>query len=187
MQEQWQLYDQQGRVLIGKGADRVEIFSKGLLHGASHIWIWRQKSDLVEVLLQKRASHKMTFANLYDISAAGHIDLGEQPLAAALRETKEEIGIDVVEDSLRLISVFRSTLIADNKAIENEFQWVYLIEINDDLNFTLQHSEVKSLEWISLDKFKKEVSDNHQKSYVPHGVRYFETVIDSIEFDLTNH
>lgn len=178
MDELWQLYDEQGRVLNGEGAKKDEVFNKGLLHGASHVWIWRNKGGQREVLLQQRASNKRTWPNLYDISAAGHIDLGEKPLDAAIRETVEEIGLDTIADELKLFCVHRTYLKAENGAIENEFQWLYSLGLNDETNFTLQSSEVKSLKWVSLEQFKVE---NKGEQYVPHGELYYDTVVSAIE------
>jgi isopentenyl-diphosphate Delta-isomerase len=181
MQELWQLYDKQGRPLSGKGASKDDTYTLGLLHGAAHVWIWRKIENNVSVLVQKRAADKRTWANLYDISAAGHIDLAEEPLTAALRETKEEIGLDVSEKDLQFIGIQYSYLIAENNAIEHEFQWLYLLEVKSEAFFTLQTSEVESLEWKTLGAFKKEVLREHQETYVTHGYTYFKTLLEAIE------
>jgi isopentenyldiphosphate isomerase len=177
--EFWQLYDNQGQALIGQGADKPSI-RKGLLHGASHIWIWRQSNNSVEILLQKRAANKHTWPNLLDISAAGHIDLGEIPLDAALRETKEEIGININASDLRLINVFRDYITVSADMIENEFQWIYLYRLADDFKFKIQGSEVDSLIWIKLSDFQKDVQTK-KPDYVPHGDNYFNIVISAIK------
>lgn len=178
MDELWQLYDEQGQALSGEGAKKDDVFSKGLLHGASHVWIWRKVNDKIEILLQKRATDKRTWPNRYDISAAGHIDLDETPLDAALREAKEEINLDIVSDELKLFCVHRAYLKAGNGAIENEFQWLYSLELASNTNFTLQASEVESLAWIPLSKFKVECTGDQ---YVPHGTLYYDTVSTAIE------
>ncbi len=180
MKELWQLYDEQGRALVDKGAIPSDVFDKGLLHGAAHVWIWRAHNGGVEVLLQKRAADKNTWPNYYDISAAGHIDLGEDPITAALRETQEEIGIDVAAADLALINVQRSYKKAENRAIENEFNWVYLLELPVNTTFRLQKSEVAELDWKTLADFKAEVAEGTEK-YVPHGKLYFDTVIAAVE------
>lgn len=178
MNELWQLYDEQGQALTGKGAMKNDVFDKGLLHGASHVWIWCKVNDTIEILLQKRATDKRTWPNRYDISAAGHIDLDEKPLDAALREAKEEINLDIVSDELKLFGVHRAYLKADNRAIENEFQWLYSLELASNTDFTLQTSEVESLAWIPLSKFKVECTGDQ---YVPHGTLYYDTVSTAIE------
>jgi isopentenyl-diphosphate Delta-isomerase len=104
--------------------------------------------------------------------------LGEKPLDAAIRETVEEIGLGIVGDELKLFCVHRTYLKAENGAIENEFQWLYSLELNDKTNFTLQSSEVKSLKWVSLAQFKAE---NKSEQYVPHGELYYNTVASAIK------
>lgn len=178
MDELWQLYDEQGQVISGKGATKDDVFNEGLLHGASHVWIWRRKDGQREVLLQQRASDKRTWPNLFDISAAGHIDLGEEPLDAGIRETVEEIGLKTIGSELKLFCVHRAYLKAENGAIENEFQWLYSLELTGEADFTLQSSELKSLTWVPLEQFKAE---NKGEQYVPHGELYYDTVASAIE------
>ncbi|HYH74595.1 MAG TPA: hypothetical protein VD735_01405 [Candidatus Saccharimonadales bacterium] len=89
MPELWQLYSEQGVALAGQGAPKDEVFTQGLLHGASHVWIWRTTPDGVAVLLQKRAVDKRTWPSRYDISAAGHIDLGCRLLPPCVKLRKK--------------------------------------------------------------------------------------------------
>ncbi|CAN5633654.1 hypothetical protein BH23PAT2_BH23PAT2_05520 [soil metagenome] len=183
MHELWQLFDEQGNALQGEGATKDDIFAKGLLHGASHVWIWRKKEDFVEVLLQKRAANKRTWPNRLDISAAGHIDLGEDPLTAAMRETKEEIGLKVDQESLQEFGKVKTYMTAENGAIENEFQWLYLLKFADNSEFTLQEAEVDSLAWKKLDDFVIECGSD---LYVPHGEEYYGKVISAIKTASSN-
>ena len=62
MQELWQLFNEQGLPIENEGRTKDEVFSNGLLHGASHVWIWRKSEKGIEVLLQKRASTKKNLA-----------------------------------------------------------------------------------------------------------------------------
>lgn len=185
MDELWQLYDEQGRELPGQGASKDDVFGKGLLHGASHVWIWRKVETGVEVLLQKRAPNKRTWPNLYDISAAGHIDLGEDPLTAAIREAAEEIGMTVPAQDLVLISLQRMHIDAGNGNIENELQWVYLLELSESVDFKIQESEVASVEWKSLEALRTETVQDSEH-YVPHGRLYYQTVTEHIETAATS-
>ena len=59
---------------------------------------------------------------MYDIPAAGHIDLGEEPVEAAIRETVEEIGIDIRAYDLNFIYLDRRNVKVQNTdRTENEF------------------------------------------------------------------
>jgi isopentenyl-diphosphate delta-isomerase len=178
--ELWQLYSEDGQPIGGRGATRGEIFGDGLLHAASHVWIWRRSKDNIEVLVQKRATAKKTWPGLLDISAAGHIDLGETPEQAAIRETEEEIGLDITPKQLQPITVHRAHLVSPNGSIENEFQFLYLLELPDDFDFILEVSEVASLQWKMLEEFTDEVT-NHLDRYVPHSKEYFAAVLQALQ------
>ena len=180
MQELWQLYNEDGQPLTGQGAAKDEVFKDGLLHGAAHIWVWCRHKNSLKVLVQKRAASKRTWPNRYDISAAGHIDLGETPLTAALRETQEEIGLDVTQGELAEVAVHRAHLKTDDGSIENEFQWIYLLELSALADFNLQANEVSAVEWLDLEEFKRAVRGTSEQ-YVPHGPTYFEAVFAALE------
>ena len=181
MEELCQLYSEQGMPLKGQGETKANIFSKGLLHGASHVWIWRHNKDSTEILVQKRAASKRTWPNRYDISAAGHIDLNEEPLAAALRETKEEINIDIELSRLKFFSIHRTRLTAEDGSIENELQWLYTFYLPEDTSFEMQDKEVASLKWMSLKDFETKC---YSEEFVPHSKVYYQTVIAAIKSEL---
>lgn len=178
MKELWQLYDENGEALAGKGASKEEVLKKGLLHGASHVWIWREEKGRREVLLQKRAATKRTWPNRYDISAAGHIDLGETPIEAAIRESKEEISIDIDPENLARIGIHRAHLQA-GALIENEFQFMYSLRAQEQ-GFSLRAEEVAGIEWRLLDIFEVETVMNASAEYVPHGTVYYQTIVEAI-------
>ncbi len=47
------------------------------------------------IILAKRSRHKSVFANMWDGSVATHVLVGDRPEQAAVRETREELGISV--------------------------------------------------------------------------------------------
>lgn len=55
-----------------------------------------------DVLLMKRAPHRRVFPNKYN-GVGGHIERDEEPLAGAIREIKEETGLDV--SNVRLCAI----------------------------------------------------------------------------------
>lgn len=179
MSELWQLYDEHARPLEGQGATKEDIFSKGLLHGASHVWIWRERQGKLEVMLQRRAPGKRTWPDCLDISAAGHIDLGETPEVAALREAEEEIGLTIDPDKLFFLDRFRAHLEAGDNLIENEHQFLYLLR-SDQEDFSADGTEVTSTEWRALDVFEVQTLVNNSTEYVPHGNEYYELVIRGV-------
>ncbi len=71
---------------------RYVVHRDGLIHRAVHILVFNKKK---EVLIQKRSILKDKNPGLWDSSAAGHLNAGEEYDAAAVRELKEELGIEV--------------------------------------------------------------------------------------------
>jgi isopentenyldiphosphate isomerase len=177
----WQGYDEQGRET--KAVTRREAVL-GDLHGSSHVWIWQKYDDTLKFLLQKRSQTKRTWPGFFDISAAGHIDYSETPLVAALRETNEELGLELRASDLQLLFVHRAYMNVSEvpKIIENEFRWVYGYEILADVELTLQSSEVESTEWVSYDIFKQLVRGQvKDMKLVPQGDAYFSNLFSGID------
>ncbi|MFO7710678.1 MAG: NUDIX domain-containing protein, partial [Candidatus Woesearchaeota archaeon] len=123
-----------------------------------------------EVLLQLRAKEKALYPDMWDISAAGHVNAGEDPLDSAIREVEEEIGLEIEPDFW---------MIRKNKAIfreikNNEFYYIYLYKFDGDISsLKLQKEEVQNAKFLPIDKIKEELSTNPDK-YVPHGDYWFE-------------
>lgn len=87
--ELFDVVDEEDRVLGPKPRELVHV--NNLRHRAAHILI---TNALGELFLQKRSIWKDRNAALWDSSAAGHVDAGENYLEAAKRELQEEIGIE---------------------------------------------------------------------------------------------
>lgn len=176
-EELWQAYDNQGEPLAGDGLTKAQARS-GVLHGAAHVWMWHKQSDNITILLQKRALTKATWPGRLDVSAAGHIDLDETPLRAAIRETKEELGLDISATALRLLFVHRQFIHVDQSAvIENEFQWVYGLEVEHESEMTVQQHEVEATLWLDMAAFQTAI---HTNQMVPHGEVYFSSLMREI-------
>lgn len=171
-QELFQACSEQGELTV-PGLSRQEIRS-GALHASSHVWIVRQGAEGSEILLQLRAYDKATWPGFWDISAAGHVDFGETPLDAAKRESKEEIGVELVGVRLRLLCV-RRDLIAFHEFVENEFRWIYLYEWQQE-QAELLDGEVEELEWVSFARFFEMIQNPDESKLVNQGKGYFETL-----------
>lgn len=180
-EELWQEVTEAGEPIPDKGLSRPEA-AAGALHMAAHVWIWKKNGKSVEILVQKRASDKPTWPGYFDISAAGHVDFGETPVVSAIRETREEIGLEVSKDQLRLLFVYRQNLVAvPSGIIENELQWVYGIELSADVTLAFEDGEVESAVWLSIEAFRDMISGkNASEKIVPHGDIYFDGLLKEI-------
>jgi 8-oxo-dGTP pyrophosphatase MutT (NUDIX family) len=175
--ELWQVFNNNGTPVPNKGATKDE-FKKNpaMIMGNSHIWLWKKSGDQIEILLQKRAITKPTKPGMYHISAGGHINVGETNVEAALRETKEEMGIDLDENQLHYVCSTRIVATSPNSIVN-----VFLYELQGDEEFVLIDGEVDSYEWQPLDNFKKIVESADASNLVNQGMLYFYTLIDALE------
>lgn len=165
----WQVFDQSGQPIPGKGAFREDFESdSSLVMAASHVWIWRRRPDgKKELLLQKRAADKKTWPGYIDVSATGHVDLRESFIECAVREAKEEIGLEIDPERLHYIFSLRTPL------DKSEIDWVYLYELTHDEEFSFHDGEVESCEWVELDTFREMRKNPEEHKLVPQGDAYF--------------
>ena len=120
--------------ISGKTCLKSEAHKKGLFHQSVHIWIADFEKN---VLIQKRASNKDVFPNLWDVSVAGHISAGEQPEISAIREIEEEIGLSVSKDALQYIGTSKKKIIHKIDLIDNELHLIYICILNFNFNLLL--------------------------------------------------
>ena len=114
----------------------------GKLEGGASVWLVKRENNKTFILFQERSLNVQN-GGLYDSSAGGHIDEGEDPLTAALRETEEEIGLHLEPSELRFVGSYAT----DKKHI-----YIYLSDRTEKQdNLILQKDEVASVEWVALE------------------------------------
>ena len=80
-------------LIVGK-ASRVQVHNNQLMHRSVHILVFNSTGSL---FLQKRSIIKDESPGLWDSSAAGHVESGEDYLSCAKRELKEELSLSGVQ------------------------------------------------------------------------------------------
>lgn len=93
--EKLNILDEQGNIIGQEYRDVIH--QKGLLHGEVHVWCVTPDNELI---FQHRAKDKDTYPNLLDATAGGHVDLGETYDESAIKELKEETGLEAGVDDL---------------------------------------------------------------------------------------
>lgn len=132
----------------------------GLWHRAVHICIYNSSG---EILLQKRASCKELFPDMWDISVAGHVGVDDTELGAAVREISEEIGVEVKESDLDFYKIFKVNG-RYKEILNNEFYYLYFLKLDLDLSdLKLQVEEVSDVQFVSIEN----VLDNSIGNLVP--------------------
>tara|TARA_R110001592_G_scaffold363372_2_gene686146 strand:- start:7660 stop:8172 length:513 start_codon:yes stop_codon:yes gene_type:complete len=128
---------------------RGEVHRLGLMHRSVHILVFNSDNEL---FIQKRSMLKDSNPGLWDSSAAGHVDAGEDYLACAKRELGEELG---VSGAPLLEALFRLPASATTGMEHcSVYRCIY------DGPLILQEEEIDEGSWISIGEMQRRVAAN---------------------------
>ena len=136
---------------------RGEVHRLGLLHRAVHVLVFNARG---ETFLQKRSITKDREPGKWDSSTSGHVDSGEDYDAGAVRELREEIGLDLKPGTVAtgasppLQKLFK---IAACPETDQEFVWVYRCQAEGP--FQLHPDEIERGDWLAPDKITRWVAE----------------------------
>ena len=155
----------------GEIVSRDRAHREGIRHRTAHVWVARRVNGRWQALLQKRSENKDSFPGKYDTSSAGHIPAGDEPLASALRELSEELGIHARPEQLHYAGTFDiryEKTFHDRVFRDNELSHVYVyLEPVDAETLTLQREEVSRVDWFDLEKTWAELPTRRDIFCVP--------------------
>jgi isopentenyldiphosphate isomerase len=141
-EEIFDVVDERDQVIMQ--VPRSEVHRRGLRHRAVHVLVF---NDRGQVFLQKRSMLKDCFPGAWDSSASGHLDCGEEYDACALREVKEELGVELpcLPEKLFKIEACPAT--------GQEFVWVYRCRFEGP--FVLHPEEIERGEWVAAEDLSR--------------------------------
>ena len=122
-------------------APRSEVHGNNLRHRAVHLFIFNGQGEL---FLQKRSPWKDRHPLLWDSSAAGHVEAGEDYDVTATRELKEELGVET--------ELTRVLKLQASERTGQEFIWLYRGEHEGPFNLArteIEHGEFFPTEVVS--------------------------------------
>jgi isopentenyldiphosphate isomerase len=117
---------------------RADVHRLGLMHRAVHVLVFNRRGD---IFLQKRSMNKDRQPGLWDSSASGHLDCGEDYDACAIREVREEIGLRLAQPPERLFKLNAGP------ETDQEHVWVYRCEAEGP--FQLHPEEIERGDWFA--------------------------------------
>lgn len=136
--------------VIGRETRR-EVHRIGLKHRAVHVFVFNARG---EVFLQKRSITKDTHPGVWDSSASGHLDCGEDYDACVMRELREEIGLKLSECPRRVFKV------SPCDETGQEFVWLY--RCSDEGPFTLHPEEIERGDWFTSERVTEWIEERPQ-------------------------
>lgn len=151
--EYWDLFDGAGQATGEKHLRGTKV-PAGRFHKVVHIWIQNSKGEL---LMQKRSDTVDNCPGIW-ATTGGSVQAGEEPLATAVRELSEELGLTVRESELNHLLTVRR---------KDAFCYIYLLQKDISVEaLTLQESEVSDAAWMSKETINTMVEKRTMHRYV---------------------
>ena len=147
--EIWDLYDE-NRELLGRDHVRGEQLPIDGYHLVVHVWIRNSKG---EYLISQRSANRKIFPLTWEC-VDGSVLKGEDSLQGALREVKEEVGVDLLPENGQVV-------LSDIKKIEfgkvvNKIVDVWLFEYDGEVDLSnATTDEVAQVAWMNRSQIKE--------------------------------
>jgi len=158
--EKWDILDQNGEK-TGKTMERGEC-GDGVYHRVVHVCLFSTKGGL---LIQKRTSTKEVWPGFWDVSAGGSVLAGEDSRTAAMREMKEELGLDIAL-SHPALTMYSAHAIDDYYIVVQDLHRDALI---------LQESEVEEVRGANERDIREMIKDG---TFIPYHVNLIKLLFD---------
>lgn len=145
------VYDADGRPCGER--PRAVVHAQGLFHRVCHLWTVGVRDDVPGIWLQQRQFDRPLYPGGFDLSSTGHIDPGETPETAMLREAREEVGLVLDEADLRPGGSYRQQYTrGEGNGFDDELAFAFLTRMDGVPPFH-PGSEVADMAFVPLADF----------------------------------
>lgn len=156
--ELWDLYDK-NRKLTEDTMVRGDEMKPDTYHLVIHVVIFNSENQM---LIQKRKHDKASNPNMWDVSVGGSVTAGEMSQLGAMRETEEELGLQIdLHNQLPHLSV----------TFERGYDDIYIVNREAEINeLAVPNDEVSDAKWATIDEIYEMIDDrtflNYRKSLI---------------------
>ena len=174
--EKWDLYTKY-REKTGKEHIRGEKLPEGFYHLVVHVWIRNHKG---EYLISKRSAARPTFPLMWEC-VGGSVLKGESSMEGALREIKEEVGLDLDPKAGRLLfTKIRGSDVRYGHKAFNDIMDVWLFEYDGALHLEAATTdEVADCRWMT----GSEIRELYEEKKLVPTLDYFFCAVEAGERD----
>ena len=102
---------------------------------------------------------------------AGHLEKGEEPLTAAQREVKEEVGINIPKESFKLIQEFQLPGDSCRRGGDHHLWHLYSAKTNHSANAVKLNDEASGFRWFNLDEITSSDDITYPLRYIVENLR----------------
>lgn len=163
LQEMLEVVDEDDNVI---GLEpRLKVHQEGLLHREIHIWFVTPKG---EIIFQHRSKNKDTYPDKLDATVGGHVDPKMSYQDTALKECKEETGIDINIDKLVFLAKIRTKSFDEvtkltNSTIRSQYAYLYEGAISE---LQIEEGNSEGFEAWKIDDLPN-LSENDRSKFIP--------------------
>jgi len=144
--EIWDVYDSE-RNFTGRTHRRADPMKHGDYHLVVHVWLQNSKGDF---LISKRAPNK-GYSNMWEC-VGGSAIVGDDSITAAIREVKEEIGLDVKKENGNCLF----TITRDSDVYGSDICDIWLFKQDFDINdVVLQENETTDAKYATEETIRQ--------------------------------
>lgn len=148
----------------GETMERGTPVPKGFYRMVVHVCIFNSEGKM---LIQRRQPFKRSWSGMWDLTVGGSSVAGDTSLTAAIRETSEEVGVQLAPDELKRVLTIQTECIFDD---------IYVVKKDlDETSLMLQYEEVEQVKWASAEEIKSMIDE---KIFIP----YHKSLIDLLFF-----
>lgn len=166
--ELWDLYSE-NRELLGRDHIRGEQLPIDGYHLVVHVWIRNSKG---EYLISQRSANRSRYPLMWEC-VGGSVVKGEDSLQGAIREVKEEVGIDLEPDKGHVLFT-KVRKIMEGKIV-NDIVDVWLFDYDGEVNLSdATTDEVAQVTWVD----REQIRDLHEQKMLVGTLEYFFTEVN---------
>ncbi len=140
---------------------RHRAHTEGIWHRITDVLIINSKQEL---LCNKRSLLKDAGPGEWDFGFGGHLLAGEDPLANAINEVREESGLNLKESDLKFLKINKYSLPNTKR---NHFNYVYLCNWDGNISdLKLETEEIAEAKWFPLQTVIDGMTHNENHEWV---------------------
>lgn len=170
--ELYPVYGPKGELLFSMERSASALF--GIVTYGCHMTAYVKSKDAGEemkIWVPRRAATKQTYGGMLDNTVAGGIATGESPFESLVRESAEEASLpeDLVRKGAKAVGTVTYFHIRDHRAggetrmLQPECQFVYDLEVSEDVVPKPSDDEVEGFELMSVEKVKEAMRNGEFK------------------------
>ena len=144
---------------------REKIHREGLLHREIHIWFLTPQG---EIIFQHRAKDKDTYPDLLDATVGGHVEPNTSYEDTAVKECKEETGVDINLENLVFLTKMRKKSFDKvtgmiNNTIRSQYAYLYEGSVDE---LEIEEGKAEGFETWVIDDFPN-LSQKDKDKFIP--------------------